>query len=166
MLFFLLRILLPLTVQLLMILPTFRVGFPGPSDSKEFACNAGDLRSSPELRRSPRKGMATHSSIFSWRIPLTEKPSRLQSIGSQRARHDWMTNTVTVTASSEKPSLTSPSQMFPGSLYTLYHGISFSLWDTSFYYLLFPEDCELFTDRAHVLFIFECLIRSTGAQLL
>ena len=35
------------------------------------------------------KGMATHSSIPAWRIPWTEEPGRLQSIGSQRVRHDW-----------------------------------------------------------------------------
>ena len=34
------------------------------------------------------KGMATHSSILAWRIPWTEEPGRLQSIGSQRVRHD------------------------------------------------------------------------------
>jgi len=34
------------------------------------------------------KGMATHSSILAWRIPRTEKPGRLQSMGSQRTRHD------------------------------------------------------------------------------
>ena len=33
--------------------------------------------------------MATHSSILAWRIPWTEEPGRLQSIGSQRVRHDW-----------------------------------------------------------------------------
>ena len=33
--------------------------------------------------------MATHYSIFAWRIPWTEALGRLQSIGSQRARHDW-----------------------------------------------------------------------------
>ena len=36
--------------------------------------------------------MATHSSI-AWRIPWTEEPGRLQSIGSQRVGHDWGTNT-------------------------------------------------------------------------
>ena len=35
------------------------------------------------------KGMATHSSILAWRIPWTEEPGRLQSMGSQRAGHDW-----------------------------------------------------------------------------
>ena len=34
------------------------------------------------------KGMATHSSILVWRIPWTEEPDRLQSMGSQRVRHD------------------------------------------------------------------------------
>ena len=34
------------------------------------------------------KGMATHSSILAWRIPWTEELGRLQSIGSQRVRHN------------------------------------------------------------------------------
>ena len=34
------------------------------------------------------KGMATHSSILSWRIPWTEEPGRPQSMGSQRVGHD------------------------------------------------------------------------------
>ena len=33
------------------------------------------------------KGMATHSSIFAWRIPWIEEPGRLQSIGLQRVGH-------------------------------------------------------------------------------
>ena len=33
--------------------------------------------------------MATHSSILAWRIPRTEEPGGLQSIGSHRVRHDW-----------------------------------------------------------------------------
>ena len=39
------------------------------------------------------KGMATHSSILAWRIPWTEDLGRLQSMGSQRVRQDWVTNT-------------------------------------------------------------------------
>jgi len=34
------------------------------------------------------KGMATQSSILAWRIPGTEEPRGLQSVGSQRVRHD------------------------------------------------------------------------------
>ena len=37
---------------------------------------------------SLEKGMAIHSSILVWRIPRTEEPSGLQSMGSQRVRHD------------------------------------------------------------------------------
>ena len=39
------------------------------------------------------KGMASYSSILAWRIPWTEEPVRLQSVGLQRVRHDWVTNT-------------------------------------------------------------------------
>ena len=34
-----------------------------------------------------KKGIATHSSIFAWRIPWTKESGRLQSVGSQRVRH-------------------------------------------------------------------------------
>ena len=37
------------------------------------------------------KGMATHSSIFAWRIPWTEEPSRIQSVGSQIVGYNWAT---------------------------------------------------------------------------
>ena len=37
------------------------------------------------------KGMATHSSILAWRIPWTEEPEELQSVGSQRVRHNLST---------------------------------------------------------------------------
>ena len=36
------------------------------------------------------KKMATHSSILAWRIPWMEEPGRLQSMGSQRVRHDFI----------------------------------------------------------------------------
>ena len=39
--------------------------------------------------------MATHFSILAWRIPWTEKPDRLQSMGLQRVGHNWATNTFT-----------------------------------------------------------------------
>ena len=38
------------------------------------------------------KEMAIHSSTIAWQIPWTEEPGRLQSMGSQRARHDWVTS--------------------------------------------------------------------------
>ena len=39
------------------------------------------------------KGIATHSSILAWRIPWTEEPGRLQSMRSQRTRHNEVINT-------------------------------------------------------------------------
>ena len=54
--------------------------------------NAGDIRVSgsvPGGGEDPlEKGMETHSSILVWKIPLTEEPGRLQSMGSRRVRHD------------------------------------------------------------------------------
>ena len=38
------------------------------------------------------KAMATHSSTLAWRIPWTEEPGRLQSMGSLRVGHDWVTS--------------------------------------------------------------------------
>ena len=39
------------------------------------------------------KGMATHSSILTWKSPWIEEPGGLQSLGSKRVRHDQATNT-------------------------------------------------------------------------
>ena len=41
------------------------------------------------------KEMATHSSVLAWRIPWTEDPDRLQSMGSQRVGHDRVTSLFT-----------------------------------------------------------------------
>ena len=43
------------------------------------------------------KEMATHSSTLAWKIPWTEKPGRLQSIGLQRVGHDCVTSLSTFT---------------------------------------------------------------------
>ena len=45
-------------------------GFPGGSGGKEAARNVGDLGSIPGMGSSPEEGMATHSSILAWRIPM------------------------------------------------------------------------------------------------
>ena len=46
----------------------------------------------PFLECHMEKAMAPHSSTLAWRIPWTEKPGRLQSTGSQRVGHDWVTS--------------------------------------------------------------------------
>ena len=65
------------------------LGFPCDSDSKESTCNVEDLGSIPGLGRSPGEGNGYRSSILAWRIPWTEEPRGLQSMGSQRAGQDW-----------------------------------------------------------------------------
>ena len=62
--------------------------FPGGSDNKEFAWNAEDSRSIPGWEDPLEKGMATHSSILAWRVPCTEEPGGLQSMGSQEVGYD------------------------------------------------------------------------------
>ena len=69
--------------------------FPNLKKRKESACNVGDVGSSPESERSPGEGTATHSNILPLRILWTEEPSGLKSMGLQRVRHDWVTNTHT-----------------------------------------------------------------------
>ena len=59
-------------------------GFPGGSDSKESACNAGDLGLEDPLE----KGMATHSSILVWRI-LMDRGAMYRPRG-HRVGHDWV----------------------------------------------------------------------------
>ena len=63
------------------------LSLPGGSDGKESTCNAGDAGSVPGLGRSLEEGLATHSSILSWRIPWTEEPDGLKSMGLQRVGH-------------------------------------------------------------------------------
>ena len=62
--------------------------FPGDSSGKESACNSRDLGSIPGQEDPLEDGMATHSRILAWKIPWTEKPGGLQSMGSLRVRHD------------------------------------------------------------------------------
>ena len=47
-----------------------QMGFPGGSDSKESACNSVDLSLIPGLEDPLEEGMATHSNILDWRIPM------------------------------------------------------------------------------------------------
>ena len=68
--------------------PSPFTGFPGGSDAKESVGNVGDPRQSLDWEDALEKGMATHFNILAWRIPWTEEPGRLPSMGSQRVRHD------------------------------------------------------------------------------
>ena len=69
----------------------WRTSFSGSSDGT--ACSEGHPGSTPGQEDPLEKGMATHSSFCSWRIPWTEEPGGLLSIGSQES--DWASNIFT-----------------------------------------------------------------------
>ena len=75
--------------------PTFHqvvcLGYPGGSVVKNPPANAGDTGSIPGSGNSLEKEMTTHSSAVAWEIPWIEQPGGLQSMGSQRLRHDLAT---------------------------------------------------------------------------
>ena len=66
------------------------MGFPHGSVVKNPPASAGDLGSIPGLGRSAGEGNG-HCSVLIWEIPWTEEPDRLQSMVSQRVRHDLAT---------------------------------------------------------------------------
>ena len=57
--------------------------------SKDSTCSARDAVQSLGLEDPLEESTATHSSSLAWKIPWTEEPGGLQSIGLQRVRHDW-----------------------------------------------------------------------------
>ena len=71
--------------------PSGLSGLPPWLSGKESTCSAGDMGDAGlilGLGRPLEKEMETHSSILAWKIPWTEEPGGLESIGSQRVRHD------------------------------------------------------------------------------
>jgi len=69
------------------------MGFPGGSDGKQSACNAGDPGLICRLGRSPGEGKATCSSILAWRIPRTEEPGELKvhRVTKESDTTEWLT---------------------------------------------------------------------------
>ena len=64
------------------------VAFPDGSEVKNPAANAGDLGSFPGSGRSPGEGNGNPLQYSYWKIPWTEEPGGLQSMGSQRSGHN------------------------------------------------------------------------------
>ena len=84
-----------------------QVGFPGGSVVKNLPANL--ILGQDYLLE---KEIATHSSILAWKIPWTEEPGRLQSMGSQRVRQDLIKKTsdreTFSHSSTQAPSLSNP----------------------------------------------------------
>ena len=68
--------------------PGFDPSFPGGSDIKHLSAMLETWVRSLGQEDPLEKEMATHSSTLAWKIPWAEEPGRLQSMGSQRVRHD------------------------------------------------------------------------------
>ena len=78
--------------------PVYIYSFPGGASGKELVCQqeTQELPVWPLGWEDPlEEERATHSSIRAWRIPWTEEPGRLQSIGLQRVGHDWSKSACT-----------------------------------------------------------------------
>ena len=69
--------------------------FSGGSDDKASAYNAGDPGSIPGLGRSAGEGNGYNYSVLAWRILWTEEPEGIESMGSRRLRHNWVTKAFT-----------------------------------------------------------------------
>ena len=65
-------------------------GFPGGANGKESACQYRRSEFDPGPGRSSGVGNVNPSRIFAWEIPWTEEPGRLQFMGSEGVRHDWV----------------------------------------------------------------------------
>ena len=82
-------------------------GIPRWLSGKESTCQCKRCTShifDPWVWEDPlEREMATHSSILAWRILWTEMPGRLQSIGLQRVRQDWVTKHISMKAETKPP---------------------------------------------------------------
>ena len=72
-------------------------GVTGGSLIKNLPADAGDVGLILGQNGPLEEEMATHSSILAWRVPWTGEPGGLQSVGSQRVRHDLATTQTLVT---------------------------------------------------------------------
>ena len=74
--------------------------------AQESTCKESTVKNPPAMQETQfqnlgskdplEKKMATHSSILAWKIPWTEEPGDLQSIGLQRVRHDLETEHINI----------------------------------------------------------------------
>ena len=77
------------------------------------------------------KRMAIHSSVLPWRIPWTEKPGSLQSVGSPRDRHGWVINTtqgIIYVLTKEMSDMQNSKKQFVSSLWHTMHCSNLVLW--------------------------------------
>ena len=77
--------------HILLSIGNISLSFPGGSVVKNLPANAGDEGLIPESGRSCGEGNDPYSSVYAWKIPWTEEPDGLQSMGLQRVGYDLVT---------------------------------------------------------------------------
>ena len=85
----------------------YYMGVPGGSDGSLPATQEAWVWSLGQ-EDTPEKGMATHSIILTWRIPWTEEPAGLWSVGSQRVGHNWSDLACSISLKTRKKLLKFP----------------------------------------------------------
>ena len=81
--------------------------------------------------------MATHSSTLAWKIPWTEEPGKLQSVGSPKVRHDWATLLLTVYFGEEAAIRLAFHKYFLPVCVLSFHSLEVQLIDSLFHGLCF-----------------------------
>ena len=138
----------------------------GGSDSKESACNAGVWFLGWE--DSLEEGIAPHCSIIAWEIPWTEKPGSLQSMGSQRVGHDWVTKHKWYRMIFVLLCLTLLSMIISVSIHVAANGIVSFLWPSNIpLYMphLYPFLCQWTLGCFHVLAILNSVAVNIGVNV-
>ena len=107
-------------------------GFPGGSDSKESACSAGNSGSIPGSGRSPGEGNANPLQYSCLENPVDgEEPGRLQSKGSQKLRHNRVTEHF-----SQLPYLIIPTPVSSQGWHFFPYGLRFSQFFVKSFYIV------------------------------
>ena len=90
------------------------MGFSGDASGKEPACQCRKQMQVRSLGQEDplEKEMETHSDILAWRLPWTEEPGGLQSVGSQRVGHDWATEPDWTELAANQPQQYPPKKIF------------------------------------------------------
>ena len=121
--------------------------FPGLANGRELACQFRRQEETPVWclgQNDPlEEGMATHSRILAWRIPWTEEPGSLCSMGSQRVRHYWSDS-----AQAQHSGETSAAVF----LFTLLHNVTF--FSQRLYHLKFSSSAFIFNYKFNVFLMY------------
>ena len=80
------------------------------------------------LVKVTEKAMAPHSSTLAWRVPWTEEPGRLQSMGSRGVRHDWVTSLSLFTFMHWRRKWQSIPVLLPGKSHGCKRVVGYSPW--------------------------------------